>query len=101
MKSKMEDLTKQNDQLISEQELNRKKSQSLTQQVEKLTAELSKMREQSEEISGIDANKKVRLAQDQMAKVMAKDRRELQEWISKCNILEQRISTCKVCPLYV
>ncbi len=113
LKSRIEDLTKRNDQLTFEitslektgkdqLKVHREKSQSLTDQIEKLTSELSKTRDeistvhQQEETSGIDANKKIRLAQDQMAKVMAKDRRELQEWISKCNALEQRIATCKV-----
>ncbi len=46
----------------------------------------------------VDANKKVRLAQDQMAKVIARHRREQQEWKARNELLESKVLTCKVNP---
>ena len=43
-----------------------------------------------------EANKKLKLAQDQMARIIAKDRRELQDWVLKCQVLERNESRAKV-----
>jgi hypothetical protein len=85
LKLKVEELSVQNNQLLSKNHF-----------LEKPTTRKDDVGQQSENVLGIDANKKIRLAQDQMAKVMATDRREIQEWISKCKILEQKLEKSKV-----
>ena len=46
----------------------------------------------------VDANKKVRLAQDQMVKIIARHRREQQEWMARSKTLESKVLLCKVSP---
>jgi chromosome segregation ATPase len=121
LKTKLEELSHQNMILSdSERKLQTKISSLETQlqeqrvvlmtQVEELQKECKRLRESeilnksttnlqehSEDSASVaDANKKVRLAQEQMAKVMAKDRKEIQEWANKCRSLEIALTTSKV-----
>jgi hypothetical protein len=85
LKLKVEELSLENCQLFARNGI-----------LEKPAIKLESVDQQPDHVSAIDANKKVRLAQDQMAKVMAIDRREIQEWISKCKSLEQQLENSKV-----
>ncbi len=127
LKSKVEELCKQNALLSeSEQHLAAKvsalekseigrheicdqKSENLMQELKRIKQEKIRLQEQElarlqayENPDGIpdfvDANKKVRLAQDQMAKVIARHRREQQEWMTKSETLESKVLLCKVSP---
>ena len=112
LKSKVEELTNQNSRVsldlaqtkksaIDQQESYRLRSETLMRQIEDMRkdafAKQAKfVTHEHDEGTGIDADRKVRLAQDQMAKVMAKYRRELQDWAAKYSDLEEKLQICKV-----
>lgn len=103
---KIEELEKINQEL---QGMINPSSLNLTEELDLLKTEIRRLKEQeiakskpdrsenSDSLSSIaDANKKVKLAQDHMAKMIARHRREVQDWVSKCESLEKNVETSKV-----
>jgi hypothetical protein len=97
---------------IERQEMWNQKSESLMQEILTLKKETNRLQEQELALKSklqayenpdgvpdfVDANKKVRLAQDQMAKVIARHRREQKEWMARSETLESKVLLCKVNP---
>ena len=124
LKSKVEDLTKRNEVLAdSEQNLKQKLSDlekwklqhedpasSIIEERDLLRSELKQLKEAEQAFKStmnaqenpdgltgvLEANRKVKLAQDQMAKLIARHRREFQDWILKSEKLEKSIQIDKV-----
>ena len=100
LNSKVEDLTKQNADLSAELSsvrlvLKDNRIKDSKSEAPKTKDAKPRVDEMDDDTGGLNADKKIKLAQDQMAKLMLKNRKEVQDWSSKCSDLERNLQKCK------